>query len=217
MLRILILVIMLPTCAIANAMPTDAQIQAVMQQTQATMQRMDAQPSIATPAMPKIKPSNTKQQQTPKQQAAFWAQIDKYAAQIAGKKPQTIQQGNNQLLIFVSLSMPKQSLKRLAKDAGLLGVPLLLRGLAEEDGKPSFKATAKIAAELELQKGQGFAIDPKLFEKYSINSVPAFVITNNNQQIAVAGDVSIIYALEYLARDHPDNITLASLLTRLQP
>lgn len=90
------------------------------------------------------------------------------------------------ILIFVSLSMPKESLKNLYKDAELKKIPLIIRGLKNN----SFKETAEAIKALEIS----VQIDPNLFEKYEIKTVPTFVATNKHEPLQINGNVSLSYA-----------------------
>jgi type-F conjugative transfer system pilin assembly protein TrbC len=92
------------------------------------------------------------------------------------------------LLIFVSFSMPEQSLKLWSQQAEKTGSNLILRGLINN----SIQATTqnKIIG--------GFNIDPEMFQKYDIKTVPAVVLVKNNQYDVVYGDTSLESALEHI-------------------
>lgn len=112
----------------------------------------------------------------------------------------------NQLLIFVSLSMPAQSLKQLDVQAKKAGGLLVMRGLVDN----SFKETVALLADVD--DGLSAVIDPRLFEMYQIETVPAFVVnpTDNHPCFdskcnstplhdKISGDISLEYALEQLS------------------
>jgi len=119
------------------------------------------------------------------------------------------------LLVFVSFSMPRESMKRLAAQAGIAHAAIILRGLVKDTkGKPSFHATGIEVGKLKLENGQGFSVDPMAFRKYAINQVPAFVLLTQKdcatcgkdfipKHIKLAGDVSLDYALRAMQRRRP--------------
>lgn len=119
------------------------------------------------------------------------------------------------LLVFVSFSMPKASLTRLARQAMLVGANVLLRGLvADAHGKPSFHATAIEVGKLDLKRGQGFTVNPMTFRRFNITQVPAFVLLTQKdcvtcgrsfvpKHLKLAGDVSLGYALREMKTRKP--------------
>lgn len=92
----------------------------------------------------------------------------------------------NSVFIFVSLSMPIESLKSLYKEAYSKGIPLIIRGLKNN----SFKDTAEAIKALEIS----VQIDPNLFEKYEIKTVPTFIANHHNEVLQIKGNVSLSYA-----------------------
>lgn len=102
---------------------------------------------------------------------------------------------SDQTFIFVSLSMPEASLKSLYFEAEKEGAVLVLRGLKDN----SFKKTAEFIQSL----GIGVQIDPTLFEKYAIESVPTFVKMNSteDEQDRISGNISLRYALQRFKED----------------
>lgn len=77
-----------------------------------------------------------------------------------------------QLLIFVSFSMPEQSLKLWAKQATKVNGKLLLRGFFKDTMQNTTEETLRIfkAPKVDL------LIHPEAFEKFNIQKVPAVVI-----------------------------------------
>jgi conjugal transfer pilus assembly protein TrbC len=90
------------------------------------------------------------------------------------------------ILIFVSLSMPKDSLQKLYTEAESLSVPLIVRGLKNN----SFKETAEVLKNLNIS----VEIDPNLFEEHEIKVVPTFVTINKNETLQIKGNISLSYA-----------------------
>lgn len=127
------------------------------------------------------------------------------------------------IAIAVSLSMPRASLERLAIDARDAGLALSFRGVGVEiNDKPDEKprtvleryGKGLIAWHIEDFKfltdlGASVKIDPVLFCRQAIKDVPQVMVIpvyksacENSQALFVArGDVTLRYALDYLARD----------------
>jgi conjugal transfer pilus assembly protein TrbC len=104
-------------------------------------------------------------------------------------------------LIFVSLSMPAESLNRLVDQAIRFNAPLIIRGTVND----SLAATvAKVSAVLNKREAE-FQIDPRLFTRFNIASIPAFVAISpdNRKSGTIFGDVSASYALETMERSMP--------------
>ena len=114
------------------------------------------------------------------------------------------------LLVFVSFSMPEASLRRLVDQASKAGATLVLRGFV--DG--SLQTTVARIQGLIGERKVGFQIDPQAFDRFSITATPTFVLVKAGavpapcstgtcvptaQFVAVAGDVSVDYALRFVA------------------
>ena len=110
---------------------------------------------------------------------------------------------NPEVLIFVSLSMPEQSLKLWAQQAEKVDGILLLRGLIDNSIQVTTQKTVKLFSD--SLKG-GFNIDPEKFTQYHIQSVPAVVLTKGQDYDVVYGDTSLESALEYIAHHGSDLI-----------
>jgi type-F conjugative transfer system pilin assembly protein TrbC len=80
---------------------------------------------------------------------------------------------DSELLIFVSFSMPEQSLKLWAEQASRVGCPLLLQGFVDND---LTKTTAKTQSLFGQKANVEISIDPENFQKFNIDVVPAVVI-----------------------------------------
>ena len=94
------------------------------------------------------------------------------------------------LYIFVSFSIPKESLKALALEAKQQNGTLVIRGLVDN----SFVKTAKLFQEMGVET----LLDPTLFKEYDIQVVPTFVRKHTKGYSKIAGNVSLAYALEKL-------------------
>lgn len=118
----------------------------------------------------------------------------------------------NRLIIFISLSMPANSLKQLDAQAREAGGLLVLRGLINN----SYKDTVATLSGM-TDKGINAVIDPRLFEVYAVEAVPAFVVNPNEVHPCfeskckmtplhdkISGDMSLEYALQQIA-EHGEN------------
>ncbi|WP_395401118.1 type-F conjugative transfer system pilin assembly protein TrbC [Pseudoduganella sp. UC29_106] len=124
------------------------------------------------------------------------------AAQALAKGPQ--------LMVFVSLTMPEGSLRRLVDHAERARATLVLRGLKEG----SMVKTAAAVRQLLGNRKLAIQIDPEAFDRFSVSQVPTFVLLRDGTQAQrcadtscvppasfaeVAGDATIEYALEWIA------------------
>ena len=101
------------------------------------------------------------------------------------------------ILVFVSFSMPEESLKQLCESLkDHPEVTLVLRGLMED----SLEKTARA-----IQGIQGvFEINPELFERYAVQVVPTFVLLQKEIPIVrVSGNITLAYAKTLFAEKVP--------------
>jgi conjugal transfer pilus assembly protein TrbC len=120
------------------------------------------------------------------------------------------------LRVFVTLAMPRASLQRLIDQAERSGATLVLRGLRNQSMRQTL---AEVSALLGTRR-VAWQIDPQAFEQHDVQVAPTFVLTLSNKGegspsctattcavtapfVAVAGDVSLDYALDHLARRNP--------------
>ncbi|HEV2523947.1 MAG TPA: type-F conjugative transfer system pilin assembly protein TrbC, partial [Gammaproteobacteria bacterium] len=87
------------------------------------------------------------------------------------------------LLVFVSFSMPKQSLQAWARQAKKAGGTLVLRGLVDNSLR---KTLLKIQDVLGAENLNTLNIDPLAFETFGIHTVPAVIVTDQTQAPALA-------------------------------
>lgn len=118
------------------------------------------------------------------------------------------------LFIFVSFSIPDATLQRLVDQAERTKATLVLRGPTQS----SIKQTVIRVQQLIGKRRVAFQIDPLAFERYGVATVPSFVLVKAGQKtgscneaacvqsggyVAVSGDVSVDYALDYIDRQAP--------------
>ena len=125
-----------------------------------------------------------------------------------------------QLLIFVSLGMPEQSLKLWAQQAEKIKGKLLLKGFVDDSLQATIDETLRIFKEPKAD----FLVHPEAFEKFNIDKVPAVVIANPDNCLeddcpvpafdVVYGDTSLEDALNKIASDGEHNQAIAKELLK---
>ncbi len=126
-----------------------------------------------------------------------------------------------ELLIFVSWSLGEKALLNLAIDASRYGGTLILRGFI----KGSFKKTTQALQKIITKTGQGFIVDPELYELFNVTAAPTFILTKPFQVNAsernstpfhdrLQGDISLHFALERFAKEGDLKQVAQTLLER---
>lgn len=122
-----------------------------------------------------------------------------------GARPETIRP-----VLLVSFSIPEASLDALLSDASDAGAVVAIRGLIEEDWGTTIKTLRRLADENGLEGG--VAIDPTLFRRFDITTVPAHILplepiepcTNDGcpevRHVKASGSVTTTYFLETVSR-----------------
>ena len=113
--------------------------------------------------------------------------------------------------------MPEASLKLLAAQAAKAQATIVIRGLKNDSMRATLAAVQTIIGERQV----AWQIDPSAFTRYQVIRAPAFVLvapgaanaTDNSACktgcerpdafVSVAGDVSVGYALQFIARTRP--------------
>ncbi len=103
-------------------------------------------------------------------------------------------QPSEQAAVLVSFSIPTVSLRVLARQAGELGIRMVLRGLVDD----SVTVTAAQIFAIDPDQLAIWEIDPRLYEQFDINAVPTLVIWNADDKLIAQGEVSLDYALDFL-------------------
>ncbi|HQS84686.1 MAG: type-F conjugative transfer system pilin assembly protein TrbC [Alphaproteobacteria bacterium 16-39-46] len=132
------------------------------------------------------------------------------------QKKEMLQSRYPELLVFVSFSMPIETLKVLAMQVNAIGGAIVFRGL--EHG--SFKNAAIKLKEL----GQESLIDPTLFEAYGVTDVPTFILREKTTEEAntkvlqdrLSGNVSLTHVLEQFSEQGDVQEVAQSLLKKLR-
>ena len=71
----------------------------------------------------------------------------------------------NSVYVFISFSMPKESLQQWAAQAKKVHAPLVIQGLVDD----SFTKTQQAVAALSSEHQSGVVLDPRLFRQYHIS------------------------------------------------
>ena len=190
-------------------MPSQAEMAKAQARAREAMQRIpDAGAGLnayAVPSMPRV-------EALPKP-AAPAPDIANIAAKYRDLgRPIAAQQKAPDLLVFVSLSMPREALKRIVEQAEMAGATLVFRGLK---GDSMMKMGEEIKAIIG-DSNVSVAIHPPAFQQFSVTRVPAVVLARPEASsvldsgcskagtfVKVTGDVSLEYALEYIERTSP--------------
>lgn len=110
------------------------------------------------------------------------------------------------LFVFISFSMPEQSLKNYLQAANKVGARVVVRGLINND----FTQTITRIQELVEEDNQsGVIVDPTLFAQFQIQRVPAVVVSEGAYPCqekecqfhtfdVLYGNVDLAYALEHI-------------------
>ncbi|MDO9002622.1 MAG: type-F conjugative transfer system pilin assembly protein TrbC [Aquabacterium sp.] len=138
-----------------------------------------------------------------------------YALQMKITQPTRLVLGDGPILmVFISLSMPEATLKRLVNQAARAKASLLIRGLLNGSLRDTVARTQALLADQSV----AFQIDPQAFERYAITQVPSFVLVRDgasstpcqngscsppNDYVRLAGDVSLDYALSHIQHRTP--------------
>lgn len=125
-----------------------------------------------------------------------------------------------EMMIFVSFSMPRESLLRIVEQSEITGARLIFRGF---NGDKMTDMAAHISALLGNHRVEA-VIHPPAFSQFKVNQVPALVLARSdagdqldsgcaqpNRYVKVTGDVSQDYALEYIERTSPQWAATARL------
>lgn len=189
-------------------MPSAEEIEALRQTTKPpTAEQLGRQP-IPTP--PKIEIQKPVQPLNIEALArAFYDGKSGFQKPVASREPA--------LLVFVTLSMPEASLARIVAQAARSDAVMVIRGLEGNSMRQTLARIQKLIGEHKV----AWQIDPEAFRRFGVSQAPAVVLTAGGAGVIsegagcengcisqasfalVAGDVSLDYALEHIARHRP--------------
>lgn len=122
-----------------------------------------------------------------------------------------------ELLVFISLAMPKASILQLSNQVSKAGGVLVLRGMH----KGSLKATVAKLMAFDKQ-GVDAAIDPIAFSNYQVQVVPTFVLRDKSVTASASiidrmeGNVPLEYVLERFANEGSQKEIASKLLNKMK-
>ncbi|MGF7151646.1 conjugal transfer pilus assembly protein TrbC [Sphingomonas zeicaulis] len=125
------------------------------------------------------------------------------ASKPAGQAPQ--------LIVFASLSMPPEALKRLIHDTAAAGGVVVFRGFPNNSMKAFASALGKVVDQQDQLANVG--IDPRLFRAFDVQAVPTYVAVSSDFDLCdgfscrtavpphdrMTGNVTVDYALTTFA------------------
>lgn len=191
------------------ALPTDFDIRQAQQRMRNAMGAGDSQAASqqVPPAVPRV-------ERLPVSQAAQSdiGQIAESFRSLPISKPASSDRGP-ELMVFVSFSMPKASLERIAAESERTGAVLVLRGLKGD----SLTRMGEEIAQLIGKRNVTAIVHPPAFTQFKVTQVPSLVLANASQAtrigtdgcaapssyVKVDGDVSQGYALDLIERQAP--------------
>jgi len=99
-----------------------------------------------------------------------------------------------QEMVFLSFSMPKQSLELWFYQVQQLGLPIYFRGLYQND----FVKMKNKLLKYQFSSNDNIAIDPLKFKQYKIQGVPCLVKVSKSKFDKICGDVPLNYLLKII-------------------
>lgn len=112
-------------------------------------------------------------------------------------------------IILISLSMPKEQIQSLIEEADMVGAAVAIKGFINSDYILTVNKLREIAGEA---KAGGVLIDPTLFTRFNVQSVPAFILPvepikpcdesgcSTPKNIKATGSASLKYFLDLISR-----------------
>lgn len=131
-----------------------------------------------------------------------------------------------QFIVFASLSMPPQPLRKLIADTARAGGIVVFRGFPNNSFKAFSAALGKVVTEQDQLSNVG--IDPRLFRAFGVTTVPTYVAVSSDFNLCsgfrcttqvpphdrMTGNVSVSYALETFAGGRGPGAGVASVALR---
>ena len=132
-------------------------------------------------------------------------------------------------MVFVSLSMPEEALRRTIRDASQAGGIVVFRGFPQNSAKQFVARLSKVVND--KSQFQSIGIDPRLFRAFDVTAAPTFVVASTDFDLcdglacktvapphdAMSGNVTVEYALSTFADDRgPGALVARTALKNLQ-
>jgi type-F conjugative transfer system pilin assembly protein TrbC len=125
----------------------------------------------------------------------------------------TVQKQPPAILIFVSFSMPEQSLIAYLRDAKKVGASVVIRGLIDNSFQKTFHRMAEL---VKASEGGGVELNPLWFKKFSIKTVPAVVVVEGEHHDVMIGNITLTAALKIIRDSGETNSIAQSALSKLE-
>lgn len=198
----LILLALLPAIALAQSKPP-AQEQDPVLRTQQAIERAMAQAQAMQQNDKQAGPKTGLNAEEVRKMKGIdpMTLANKYQAAGVGQGP-----AKQELMIFISTSMPTKALVMLGQQAKATGAILVMRGMVAPLGTKGAMQKTMEALQPVGATGAQIQIDPEAFSRYNVKAVPTFVIASKDEgcssdtcdtkSYALAGDVTLEYALE---------------------
>jgi len=85
--------------------------------------------------------------------------------------------GSDRAFLMLSFSMPEQSLRSAMLEADRFGIPILMRGFVKNDAYATQTAIQRVFQD--DAQSIGFNIDPTMFTRFGVTSVPQLIVLND--------------------------------------
>ena len=136
---------------------------------------------------------------------------------------------NQRAFLFASFSMPDQSLRQMMVDAQQYNVPIVFRGFVNNSVFDTQVAIQRVFGD--DAETIGFSIDPTLFTRFDIQSVPQVVVTRDDIEPClmqacvgdfppphdkVSGNIPLLAVLDIVARADGDASGSAQRILNLE-
>ncbi len=134
-----------------------------------------------------------------------------------------------QILVFISSSMPDKTIENYLISSARIDAALVLRGFVNNSLADTREYLARLIMRINNETTPiepTILIDPTLYERFGIESVPTIIVTESQIKPClnlsdcpvpiyhkVSGDVALSWALDYIARQVPND----QLKTTLRP
>jgi conjugal transfer pilus assembly protein TrbC len=149
----------------------------------------------------------------------FDAMVAGAKGNLAGPRPTPL------VTVFVSLSMPADTLRRTIADTTSAGGVVVLRGFSQQGAKAFVDGLSKV---VDQQGASNIAIDPRLFRAFHVDRVPTIVsassafepcdqldcVTPPPPHDRISGNVTLAYALQTFSDDEGPGAPAARVALR---
>jgi conjugal transfer pilus assembly protein TrbC len=123
------------------------------------------------------------------------------------------EQPSTGLKVFMSFGVPLETWKDLSAQLEMTDGIFLVKGIPGD----SFERLAERVAELRMEGvGVPIDIDPESFEKYGIESVPAFILEEGGQHDCIIGNLRVDAALREIQEKGDTSPRAKTLLQKIE-